>query len=243
MDRGESTEVTTGVICAADGQVAKTGRELSVEELEDDDKPVELLVDETGNKVKVCPSVVMVIGDVTDGKVTVSPSASVVVSPPVIVIPPGTLLLVSDDKGGTRVNVKPSVVKVVGDVTDGKVMVSPFGRVLVSPPLIVMPLGAVLVDLDEEGGTSVNVWPSVTKVVGDVTMGRVSVSPSGSVVVPPPVMIPSPELLAELDADEGGKSVNVSPSVTRVVGAVRLLGRVTGGFVPIMTMPELEMMV
>ena len=203
-----------------------------------------------GDNVKVSPSVVSVVGEVTLGRVRVfdpmmiTPELEVNVWPSgrVVISSPGVVVL----EVGDSVKVSPSVVSVVGDVTLGRVKVFdptmitpelevnvwPSGRVVISSPGVVVP----------EVGDSVKVSPSVVNVVGEVTLGRVkvfdptmitpelevNVCPSGRVVISSPgVVVP-----------EVGDSVKVSPSVVSVVGDVTL-GRVNV-LLPIMTTPELE---
>lgn len=205
----------------------------------------------------------MVVGDVTVGNVMICPSGRVVVPPPVmssgpVVVELGPRLEVKD--GGKRVKVSPSVIRVVGAVKPvGRVM-GGFVPIIMTPLLdmmvwpsdavnVVATFGSEDVDNDDEGN-KVKVSPSVTRVVGEVRL-------VGSVIGGFVPMITTPELEmivwpsgatkvvpetgdVELDVGDGVDRVNVSPSVVRVVTAV---GRVIGGFVPIITTPELEMMV
>lgn len=228
VDWGESTDVTTGLICAPGGHVVKTGR-ASVEELEELELP----------ELDDPPAVEVVNEDPLE-----------LDEPPVDVV---AELLVED--GGTRVKVCPSVTSVVGDVTVGRVRTCPSGRVVVSPPVI--PFILLLAEVDpvldvDDDGNNVKVSPSVMTVVGAVRLlGRVTggfvpmiTTPELDIMVWPSdaMKVVAPFEDTVLDEDVG-KRVKVSPSVVMVVGAVRLLGKVTGGFVPIITTPELEMIV
>lgn len=128
---------------------------------------------------------------------------------------------------GWKVNVSPSVVTVVGAVRPvGTVNVLDPTMIIPELEIIVCPSPRVVVRTAGElikGGERVKVAPSVTSVVGEVTVGsvmvllpimtmpelEVSVWPSGSVEIKTGC-----ELILE------GDSVKVSPSVTSVVGEV-----------------------
>jgi hypothetical protein len=112
-----------------------------------------------GLSVKVCPSVVRVVGLVTTGKD--------IVSLPITV----PLELRDVDDGGGKVNVWPSVVRVVALVTE--IVLVPI-TITLELDIIVCPSVPVRVDgfwVETDGrvvedGKNVKVWPSVVKVVG-----------------------------------------------------------------------------
>jgi len=131
--------------------------------------------------------------------------------------------------GGNNAKVSPSVVRVVGEEILGRVTVLVPMMRIPELEMTVCPSGSTVVNgetpLEEVvDGKNVNVSPSVTRVVGSVTLGIVIVSlppiirseeretttcPSGSVqVVALPVRI-----------EEDGNKVKVSPSVVNVVAA------------------------
>lgn len=97
---------------------------------------------------------------------------------------------------GSRVNVKPSVVKTVGVVTDGSDIESVPIMMPLGPRITVSPLGSVIVSSEDRklkeppprrihlrvevgagpAGSRVNVKPSVVRTVGVVTVGKDTVS-------------------------------------------------------------------
>jgi hypothetical protein len=204
------------------------------------------LVADGGMSVNVSPSVVKIDSEETVGSVTVSlpimrsPELEITVWPSgSIVVTCETLLgVVFEVKlGGKKVKVSPSVTSVLGVVTVGICIVS-LPPIIMNPELetTVCPSGSIVVDGEmllievELGGKNVKVSPSVMSVVGVVTLGigivslppimrnpelETTIWPSGSVKVDcPPIPLPGDE------DEEGGRKVNVSESVTSVVGAV-----------------------
>lgn len=192
--------------------------------------------------------------------INVTPSGSVVVMTPI----PDVVVIVALEPVvvGSRVKVSPSVTKVLSEVTLGSVK-GGFVPMMITPPgleMTVWPSGSVHVvaisgDVVVVGeappeGDSVKVSPSVVRVVNEETVGKVmgglvpiittpelemTVCPSGSVQV-----VPAPTLEVPLGR---GESVKVSPSVVKVLTREETVGRVMGGLVPIITTPELEMIV
>jgi hypothetical protein len=199
-----------------------------------------------GENVKVWPSVVTVVGDVTEGMVMVSDPMMIIEPLDITVLPLGSIIVVAaallvvleDDGNGEKVKVWPSVVIVVGDVTEGTLMVSDPMMIIEPLEITVLPFGSIIVvataallevDEDDVFGENVKVWPSVVIVVGVVTEGMVIVSdpmmmieplettvlPFGSIIV-----VAAAALLDVDDDDGGGENVKVWPSVVIVVGAV-----------------------
>lgn len=182
-----------------------------------------------GESVTVMPPVVMVDGAVTTGNVKLLPSGKVITDG------------VSDGlgDGGRIVITVPPVVIVDGVVTLGSVKTPPSGRVVT----LGLGVGPGLVP----GGVRVNVRSAVVITVGDVTAGRVNVvvpttmTPELEIIVRPSerVLVKGP--VGNMVTPDGGRSVNVAPSVIHVEGAVTV-GRVKD-VVPMMITPPLEMMV
>ena len=170
--------------------------------------------------------------------------------------PTSVVVLVVMASGAVHVKTPPPVVTVVvpDSVIGGPV------PIWTTPPLdtIVSPPGSVVVRMFvppravvEEvllGGNNVKTAPPVEIVVVAVTLGRVMgvlvpicTTPELETTISPPDRVHI-VALAWLCVDvvvEIGDSVNVSPSVVRVVSDERV-GRVMGALVPICTTPELE---
>ena len=133
-----------------------------------------------GSNVKVCPSVVMVVGLVTGGKEIVLLPVPVLLAPGEaddggLVCPSDSVTEVGSsvpdddiEDGGRKVKVLPSVVRVVGDVTDGTVTVLVPMTITVCPSDLVNVVGfwAESDDGEDDGGKNVNVCPIVVRVVG-----------------------------------------------------------------------------
>lgn len=144
-------------------------------------------VELAGSSVNVSPSVMKVLSDDTIGNVTVSVPIMTTPELEMMVCPSGAVAVTGPDGwsevelAGSSVNVSPSVTKVLSDETAGKVTVS--DPIITTPELemIVCPSGAVVVTGPdgrsevELAGSSVKVSPSVTKVLSDDTVGRVTV--------------------------------------------------------------------
>jgi hypothetical protein len=178
-----------------------------------------------GRSVIVTPSVVITVGAVTTGIVTVS-------EPMTVICGDWDWDSGGAELGGRTVIVWPSVVITVGAVTTG--------IVTVSEPMTVMD-GDWDWEFDgaELGGSTVIVSPSVVITVGAVT--------SGSVTVSEPMTV----MCGEWDWDSGGtelggRTVMVWPSVVITVGAVTT-GIVTvsdpitvidGDWEPVFSVPE-----
>lgn len=147
--------------------------------------------------------------------------------------------------------VSPSVTRVVSWETLGRVMVSEPMMTTPELEMMVCPSGAVVVSGPDGAvvlaGSSVNVSPSVTKVLSDNTIGKVTVSepiittPELEMIVCPsaPVVVSGPDGGSEVEL--GGSRVNVSPPIVKVLSD-DTVGNVNVSE-PMMTIPELEMMV
>ena len=163
-----------------------------------------------GKIVNVCPSVTIVVGAVKEGRVAVCPFDKVVVRLPTGMLEVGGKLKLCPpvefcplDETGVRVKLWPIVDSVVGVVTEGNVIVSPFESVVVRPSCVVV-----------AGGANVKDCPLVTNVVRDVMKGRVMVWPLDKVVVSPPGV---PDAVLGL-----GDKVKLKLALVSVVGKLRL---------------------
>lgn len=217
--------------------------------------------------MKISPSVVIVVGAVILGMVTVELPMMMIPELETIVWPSGKVVVdtscefVGIEVGGENVKVSPSVVMVVGAVILGRLIVElpiistpeleirvcPSGRVVVNPG---GPDGEVdVVDID--GGRRVNVSPSVVSIDSDETVGSVTESvpimrtPELEIIVlpsGPTIVVGEPPTFEAEKEEEGGKKVKVSPSVISVVGAVTT-GIGTVSLPPIISAEELETIV
>lgn len=167
-----------------------------------------------GLSVKVCPSVVSVVGLVTAGKDIVS-------------LPITVLLELRDvDDGGRKVNVWPSVVRVVAPVTE-----TVFVPITITLELDIIVCPSVPVNVDGfsvetdarvvDGGENVKVWPSVVNVVGldgaENVFVPIMITPELDMIVCPSVPISVDGFSWLWLEDVGGSRVIVCPLVVRVV--------------------------
>jgi hypothetical protein len=204
--------------------------------------------------VNVAPSVVTVVGVVRPvGTVNVSDPMMIIPDLEVIVWPLGRVeittagveLVIVETIGlvGESIKVSPSVTSVVGEVTVGRVILLEPITMIPELEVIVWPSGRVVMRTDgaevalamgELKGESVKVSPSVTSVVGEVTVGRVILLEPITMIPELEVIVwPSGRVVTRTDGAElvlakeelRGESVKVSPSVTSVVSEVTI-GRV-----------------